>query len=175
MEMQHTFLTDCIKRFEYYKSLGDKTFEQLEEKDLFFKPSPDSNSIAIIIQHIYGNMLSRWTNFLAEDGEKEWRKRDAEFEDMQISKQDLLSFWNEGWSVLLNTLKHLKPEDLTKTIHIRTEPLVVYDAIIRQMAHYPYHVGQIVTLGKMIKDKDFESLSIPKGQSGQFNQQMQQR
>jgi hypothetical protein len=173
--MQDSFLRDCIKRFEYYKSLGDKTFEQLEEKDFFFKPSPDSNSIAIIIQHLYGNMLSRWTNFLTEDGEKEWRKRDAEFEEMQMSKQDLLSFWNEGWNCLLTTLKNLKPGDLTKTIHIRTEPLVVYDAIIRQMAHYPYHVGQVVTLGKMIRDKDFKSLSIPKGESNRFNQQMQQR
>jgi len=172
--MQDTFLKDCIKRFEYYKSLGDKTFDQLEEKDLFFKPSPDSNSIAIIIQHMYGNMLSRWTNFLTEDGEKEWRNRDAEFNEMKISKQDLLSFWNEGWNVLLNTLKILTPEDLTKTIHIRTEPLIVYDAIIRQMAHYPYHVGQIITLAKMIKDKDFKNLSIPKGDSQQFNQQMQQ-
>jgi hypothetical protein len=175
LNMQDTFLEDCIKRFEYYKSLGDKTFDQLEEKDLFFKPSPDSNSIAIIIQHLYGNMLSRWVNFLTEDGEKEWRNRDAEFEEMAISKQDLLSFWNEGWNVLLSTLRELKPEDLTKTIHIRTEPLIVYDAIIRQMAHYPYHVGQIVTLGKMIKDSDFKSLSIPKGQSREFNQQMQQR
>lgn len=173
--MQATFLNDCIKRFEYYKSLGDKTFEQLQEKDFFFKPSPDSNSIAIIIQHMYGNMLSRWTNFLTEDGEKEWRKRDAEFEEMQINKQDLISFWNEGWKVLLDTLKSLQPEDLTKTIYIRTEPLIVYDAIIRQMAHYPYHVGQIVTIGKMIKDKDFKSHSIPKGESQQFNQQMQQR
>lgn len=173
--MEQAFINDCIKRFSYYKELGDKTFEQLEEKDFFFKPSPDSNNIAIIIQHMYGNMLSRWTNFLTEDGEKEWRKRDAEFEDMNISKQDLLSFWSEGWNVLLNTLKSLQPHDLTKTILIRTEPLVVYDAIIRQMAHYPYHVGQIVTLGKMIKDKDFKSLSIPKGQSQEFNQQMQQR
>lgn len=173
--MQNTFLQDCIKRFEYYKSLGDKTFEQLEEKDFFFKPSSESNSIAIIIQHMYGNMLSRWTNFLTEDGEKEWRKRDAEFEEMQISKQDLLSFWNEGWKVLLDTLKSLQPQDLTKTIHIRTEPLIVYDAIIRQMAHYPYHVGQIVQIGKMIRDKEFKSLSIPKGESQQFNNQMQQR
>jgi hypothetical protein len=171
--MQQTFLDDCIKRFQYYKSLGDKTFEQLEETDLFYRPSPDSNSIAIIVQHMYGNMLSRWTSFLTEDGEKEWRNRDAEFEAMQITKQDLLSFWNEGWNVLLNALKELKAEDLTKTIYIRTEPLVVYDAIIRQMAHYPYHVGQIVTLGKMIKDKEFNSLSIPKGESQQFNQQMQ--
>ena len=175
MMMQENFLNDCIKRFEYYKSLGDKTFEQLEEKDFFFKPSPDSNNIAVIIQHMYGNMLSRWTNFLTEDGEKEWRKRDAEFEDQQMSKQDLRGFWNEGWRVLLESLKALQPADLDKTIHIRTEPLIVYDAIIRQMAHYPYHVGQIVTLGKMIKDKSFKSLSIPKGESRQFNQKMQQR
>jgi hypothetical protein len=172
--MQYTFLKDCIKRFEYYKSLADKTFEQLEENDFFFKPSSDSNSIAIIIQHMYGNMLSRWTNFLTEDGEKDWRKRDEEFQEMQISKEDLISFWNEGWKVLIDTLKSLNPEDLDETIHIRTEPLIVYDAIIRQMAHYPYHVGQIITLGKMIKDKDFKSLSIPKGESQQFNQQMQQ-
>ena len=173
--MQETFLADCIKRFEYYKSLADKTFEQLQDQDFYFRPSPDSNSIAIIIQHMYGNMLSRWTNFLTEDGEKEWRKRDAEFEDMQLSRQDLLSFWNEGWNCLLNALKQMTPADLDKTIYIRTEPLKAYDAIIRQMAHYPYHVGQIVTLGKMIRDKDFISLSIPKGGSQEFNQQMQQR
>lgn len=173
--MQETFLADCIKRFEYYKSLADKTFEQLQDQDFYFRPSPDSNSIAIIIQHMYGNMLSRWTNFLVEDGEKEWRKRDAEFDDMQLSRQDLLSFWNEGWSCLLNALKQMTPADLDKTIYIRTEPLKAYDAIIRQMAHYPYHVGQIVTLGKMIRDKDFISLSIPKGGSQEFNQQMQQR
>ena len=174
-EMEQHFLKDAITRFEYYRSLGDKTFEQLEEKDLFFRPSPDSNSIAIIVQHLYGNMLSRWTNFLTEDGEKDWRKRDAEFEEMRISKQDLLSFWNEGWNVLLTTLKSLQPGDLTKTIYIRSEPIVVYDAILRQLAHYPYHVGQIITLAKMIKDKDFKNLSIPKGESRQFNQQMQQR
>ncbi len=173
--MDQTFISDCIKRFEYYKSLGDKTFEQLEEKDLHYKPSPDSNSIAIIIQHMYGNMLSRWTNFLTEDGEKEWRKRDAEFEDMQAGKKDLLSFWEEGWKCLINALKELQPSDLTKTIFIRTEPLIVYDAIIRQMAHYPYHVGQIVQIGKMIRDKEFKNLSIPKGESHQFNQQMQQK
>lgn len=171
--MQENFIKYCIKRLEYYKSLGDKTFEQLEEKDFHFQPSPDSNNIAIIIQHLYGNMMSRWTNFLTEDGEKDWRRRDAEFEDMQRCKQDLLNFWNEGWKVLLDTLKSLRPDDLTKTIYIRTEPLVVYDAIIRQMAHYPYHVGQIVTLGKMSRDKEFKSLSIPKGESREFNQKMQ--
>jgi hypothetical protein len=175
MKLDQTFLQDCIKRFEYYKSLGDKTFDQLEEKDFYYRPSPDSNNIAIIIQHMYGNMLSRWTNFLAEDGEKDWRNRDAEFEDMKASKQDLLSFWSEGWNCLFSALLSLTPEDLMATIHIRSEPLIVYDAIIRQMAHYPYHVGQIVQIGKMIRDKDFTSLSIPKGASQTFNEQMQQK
>lgn len=165
MYMDQTFIADCIRRFEYYKSLGDKTFEQLEEKDFFFKPSAYSNNIAIIIQHMYGNMLSRWTNFLTEDGEKQWRKRDAEFEDMDVSRQDLLSFWDQGWKCLIKALQQLQPEDLTKTVFIRTEPLLVYDAILRQMAHYPYHVGQIVQMGKMIRDSGFKNLSIPKGNS----------
>lgn len=159
------FLKDSIKRFKYYKDLGDKTFEQLTEKDFLYQPTPESNSIAIIIQHMYGNMLSRWTNFLTEDGEKEWRKRDAEFDNIQMSKQDLISFWNEGWNCMFSTLENLQPEDLTKTVTIRTEPLLVYDAILRQLAHYPYHVGQIVYIGRMIKDAEWLSLSIPKGGS----------
>ena len=168
MSFEASFLKDSIKRFKYYKELGDKTFEQLSETDLFYQPSTESNSIAITVQHMYGNMLSRWTNFLTEDGEKEWRKRDAEFEVMHCSKQDLLSFWNDGWKCLLDTLESLKPEDLTKTITIRTEPLTVYDAILRQLAHYPYHVGQIVYLGRMIRNEAWVSLSIPKGNSAAY-------
>ncbi|HEX6914134.1 MAG TPA: DUF1572 family protein [Chitinophagaceae bacterium] len=160
--MQETFTANCIKRFESYRELGEKTFAQLEDQHFYFKPSPDSNSIAIIIQHMYGNMLSRWTNFLTEDGEKEWRKRDAEFDEIPISREDLMSFWKEGWSVLLNTLQALKPEDLSRTVTIRGEKLLAYDAILRQIAHYSYHVGQIVTLGKMLRDAEFKSLSIPK-------------
>jgi hypothetical protein len=170
MPFEKVFLQDSIKRFKSYKELGDKTFEQLEETDFFLKPVSESNSIAIIIQHLYGNMLSRWTNFLTEDGEKDWRNRDAEFEPMQCSKEDLLSFWNEGWNCLLHTLASLKEEDLHKTVYIRTEPLNVMDAILRQLAHYPYHVGQIVFIGKLLKDKDWKSLSIPKGASSQYNQ-----
>jgi hypothetical protein len=170
--MQNNFLKDTIKRFEYYKELGDNTFAQLEEKYFFYQPNEASNSIAIIIQHLYGNMLSRWTNFLTEDGEKDWRKRDDEFEAMECSKQDLISFWKEGWKCLLDTLKRLQPEDLNKTIYIRTEPLIVYDAILRQLAHYPYHVGQIVYLGRMINNTNWQSLSIPKGNSKSFNDTM---
>lgn len=148
MSFEQGFLKDAIKRFKYYKELGDKTFEQITDHAFFYQPSSESNSIAVIVQHMYGNMLSRWTNFLTEDGEKEWRKRDAEFEQTPCSKQDIVSFWNEGWNCLLKTLESLTPEDLSKTIKIRTEPLLVYDAILRQLAHYPYHVGQIVYLGR---------------------------
>ena len=163
--LEEGFLKDSIKRFRYYKELGDKTFEQLKDNYFFYQPNTESNSIAIIIQHMYGNMLSRWTNFLTEDGEKDWRKRDAEFEVITMTREDLLSFWNEGWNSLLNTLESLQPGDLMKTITIRTEPLLVYDAILRQLAHYPYHVGQIVYLGRMIRENEWHSLSIPKGES----------
>lgn len=165
MHFEEGFLTDSIKRFRYYKELGDKTFEQLSEAELFYMPNSESNSIAIIVQHLYGNMLSRWTNFLTEDGEKDWRKRDSEFEAMLCSKADILSFWNDGWKCLLDTLESLSPADLSKTITIRTEPLSVYDAILRQLAHYPYHVGQIVYLGRLLKNTQWQSLSIPKGDS----------
>lgn len=173
--MENTFLNNAIKRFEYYKELGNNTFAQLEEKDFFYQPNEASNSIAIIIQHLYGNMLSRWTNFLTEDGEKEWRKRDAEFEAMECSKQDLVSFWNDGWKCLLDTLKSLQPADLNKTIYIRTEPIIVYDAILRQLAHYPYHVGQIVYIGRMLINENWQSLSIPKGSSKNFNEAMKEK
>lgn len=170
--MEATFLKDVIKRFRNYKELGDKTLSQLQEKDLFFCPSPASNSIAVIIQHMYGNMMSRWTNFLTEDGEKHWRRRDAEFTAMQLSRADLLSFWEAGWKCLLETLESLQPEDLDKTIYIRTEPLTAYDAILRQLAHYPYHVGQIITIARILKDDQWQSLSIAKGESNAFNESM---
>jgi hypothetical protein len=175
MHVHQAFLKDAIKRFHYYKTLGDKTFEQIQEQDFFYQPNEASNSIAIIIQHLYGNMLSRWTNFLTEDGEKHWRKREAEFKAMNCTKQDLLNFWNDGWQCLFDALNSLQADDLEKTIYIRTEPLKVYDAILRQLAHYPYHVGQIVYLGRMVKDGAWQSLSIPKGGTEQFNQAMQQK
>lgn len=172
MNFEEGFLKDSIKRLRYYKELGDKTFEQLEEKDFFYHPNEESNSIAVIVQHLYGNMLSRFTNFLTEDGEKSWRKRDAEFEIVRMTKEDVLAFWNEGWDCVFKALESLQPQDLMKTIYIRTEPLLVYDAILRQLAHYPHHVGQILYIGKMIKNKQWKSLSIPKGASNAFNEKM---
>ncbi len=166
------FLKDCIKRFQYYKELGDKTLDQVSEEELHWMPSSESNSIALIIQHMHGNMKSRWTNFLTEDGEKPWRNRDQEFEPQTWTKTQAMDFWNQGWACLLDTLVGLKKEDLQKTIYIRTEPLLVYDAILRQLAHYPYHVGQIVYVGRIIRNEQWKNLSIPKGHSQAFNDQM---
>ena len=174
MQLAQGFLTDIIKTFKAYKGFGDKTFEQLEEKDFFFQPSSESNNIAIIIQHMHGNMLSRWTNFLTEDGEKQWRKRDEEFEHSTHTKKSLINLWNEGWLCFINALETLQEEDLLKTITIRTEPLLVYNAILRQLAHYAYHVGQIVYLGTVTKNKDWKSLSIPKGGSSAYLETVKQ-
>jgi hypothetical protein len=174
MSIETIFLESVIKRFKEYKILGEKTFDQLNDEEMHFQPNEESNSIAIIIQHMHGNMLSRWTNFLSEDGEKEWRKRDDEFELHQFSKQQLIEKWNEGWKVFLDTLESLTLNDLSKTITIRSQPLNVVDAINRQMAHYSYHVGQIVYLGRWIKQSEWKSLSIPKNKSKEFNQRMQQ-
>jgi hypothetical protein len=172
MNTEEVFLKSAIKKFNAQKSLGEKTFAQLDEKDLFFKPSKESNSIAVIVQHMSGNMLSRWTNFLTEDGEKPWRERDKEFEDILTTQDAMLLAWNAGWQRVLNTLELLKPADLMKTITIRSEPLLVVDAIIRQVDHYGYHVGQIVYIGRLIKDESWQSLSIPKNKSREFNDAM---
>jgi hypothetical protein len=175
MSLGETYLQSVIKRMKSYKDLGDKTFEQLEEKDFHFQPNEASNSIAIIIQHLAGNMLSRFTNFLTEDGEKEWRNRDEEFNEQQSSKEKLIEHWENGWQVLFNTLQSLAENDLMKTIYIRSEALSVVDAINRQLAHYPHHVGQILYIGKMIKNDQWKSLSIPKNQSAIFNRQMNEK
>jgi hypothetical protein len=174
MNIKNGFLNDVVKRLETYKTLGDKTFEQLDEKDFFFRASEESNSISTIIKHLHGNMLSRFTNFLTEDGEKTWRKRDEEFDEEEASKSELMKRWNEGWDCVFAALKNMKEDDLEKIIYIRTEPLTAYDAILRQLAHYPYHVGQIVFIGKMLKDKNWHSLSIARGKSNDFNEKMKQ-
>jgi hypothetical protein len=155
------FLETVTRRVKFYKDLGEKTFNQLEEEDLHFQPGVESNSIAVIVQHMTGNMLSRWTNFLTEDGEKEWRQRDDEFEVHDMSRQQVIDLWQKGWDFFLETLGSLKEEDLLKVVTIRGESLTVIDAINRQLAHYPYHVGQIVFIGKMRKNDNWKNLSIP--------------
>jgi hypothetical protein len=168
------YLDSAINRLLTYKTLGDKTFAQLGEKDFHLAPNSESNSISIIIRHLHGNMLSRWTNFLTEDGEKPGRNRDSEFTAPPLGKEALIGLWEEGWNCLLSALRALREEDLLKTITIRHEPLIVIDAINRQLAHYPHHVGQIVYIGKMILDEKWQSLSIPKGASAEINRKMKE-
>jgi len=169
MSLGKEYLITVIKRLKYYKDLGEKAFEQLDENDFHFNPSTESNSIAVIVQHIAGNMLSRFTNFLIEDGEKVWRQRDEEFEQHSFSKKQVLEIWNKGWQCCLNSLELLNEEDLVKTITIRQENLSVIDAINRQLAHYPYHIGQIIFLARLIKKENWKNLSIPKGKSNAYN------
>jgi hypothetical protein len=165
------YLQTVIRRFKQHKELGDRTFLQLIDADFHYRPNNESNSIAVIIQHLSGNMLSRWTNFLTEDGEKNWRDRDSEFTEITgYSAQQLTGLWEKGWNCLLTALTSLSDNDLLKTIYIRQEPLSVIDAINRQLAHYPYHIGQIAYIGRMIRGKDWQSLSIPVGQSKEYNQ-----
>jgi hypothetical protein len=158
--IESVFLQSAIKRLAYYKELGERTFKQLNDADFHFLPNEESNSIAIIIQHMSGNMLSRWTDFLTTDGEKEWRQRDEEFEALPASKDQLITLWNKGWDCCLGAIGSLSAKDLLKTITIRSEPLSVIDAINRQLAHYPYHVGQIIYIGKLIKNQEWENLSM---------------
>ena len=170
MKNKSEYLNTIIARLLYYKDLGGKTFDQLSDHQFHYSPGPESNSIAVIIQHLNGNMLSRWTNFLTEDGEKSWRKRDDEFEIHSHNKAQLIGLWDQGWDCFLSALSPLTENDLLKTITIRQEPLSVMDAINRQLAHYPYHIGQIVYIGRMLKKENWINLSIPKGHSDKYNQ-----
>jgi hypothetical protein len=167
--MANVYLSSAIKQFNYYKLLGDKTIDLLSQEQLLWQANEQSNSVAMIVQHMHGNMLSRWTNFLTEDGEKPWRQRDAEFEIVINKKEEIISTWNTGWQCLFNALESLTEADLTKIIYIRNMGQTVTDAINRQIAHYSYHVGQIVFLGKLLANENWQSLSIPKGNSQQYN------
>lgn len=161
-----------VKRFQYYKDLGDKTFAQLSDADFFWQYNVESNPIAIIVKHTAGNMLSRWTNFLTEDGEKEWRNRDAEFENDFKTKQEVLDYWEKGWKCLFEALNQVNDENINQIILIRGEKHSVLDALLRQLAHYPYHIGQIIYIAKMLKNEDWKTLSIAKNQSENFNKNM---
>lgn len=167
--MNSDYLQSSLKQFKYYKMLGDQTIAQLPDDTLFWQYNEECNSIATIIKHLYGNMLSRWTDFLTTDGEKEWRNRDAEFQNDLNTKKQVLELWEEGWHCLFTTLNALTEADLSKTIYIRNQGHSVVEAINRQLAHYPYHIGQIVYLGKMICNEKWVSLSIPKGTSTSYN------
>ncbi len=161
-----------IKRFQYYKELGDKTLSRLTLEQMFWQYNEESNSIAVLVKHLAGNMLSRWTHFLTEDGEKENRNRDGEFENTFKSKEEILAFWEKGWACLFDALQQINDQNISQIIYIRHEPYTVLDAVIRQLAHYPYHIGQMIFIAKMIKGPEWESLSIPLHHSDAYNQAM---
>ncbi len=168
--MTNDFLGSAKKQFEYYKLLGDKTFVQLSDEQLFWQYNQESNSIAIIVKHLSGNMVTRWTNFLTTDGEKDWRKRDEEFNNDIVTREELLTKWNGGWQCLFDAIHSLNGMDLTKEIFIRNQRHTIVEAINRQLAHYPYHIGQIVLIGKIVCNDTWNSLSIPKGTSKEYNE-----
>ena len=157
-------------QFTYYRTLGDRTFAQLSDKQLRWQPNPESNSIATIVKHLHGNMLSRWTDFLTTDGEKDFRKRDGEFKQPPTNRREILRLWNEGWDTLMTALGTITAENLNEVVYIRNQGHTVLEAVQRQMMHYAYHVGQIVYLGKQLNWQDWNSLSIPKGESTAYNQ-----
>ena len=148
---------------------GERSMAQVPDDKLNWQFNETTNSIATIVKHLWGNMLSRWTDFLTTDGEKEWRKRDDEFENDIDSREAVMRMWNEGWDILLNTMRSLTIDDLEKTVYIRNMGHTVVEAINRQIAHYAHHVGQVVHIGKMIQGDQWQSLSIPKGKSASFN------
>lgn len=167
--MGNNYLESVKKQFEYYKMLGESTFDQLTEEQLFEKTNSENNSIAIIVKHLSGNMLSRWTDFLTTDGEKDWRNRDLEFENDIRTKSELLDVWNKGWNCFFTAINSLKDCDLNEIIYIRNQGHTVIEAINRQLAHYPYHIGQIVFIGKIFCNTNWITLSIPKGDSEKYN------
>jgi len=167
--MSTSYLKSIHKQFQYYQMLGQKTIDQLSDEQLFWQYNEESNSVAIIVKHIWGNMLSRWTDFRTSDGEKEWRNREGEFILDFDTRAALQQKWDEGWKCLFAALKPLQADDLEQIIYIRNQGHTIVEAINRQLAHYSYHVGQIVFLGKMIKNEDWQSLSIPRGASATYN------
>lgn len=163
------YLASTRKLFAYYKSLGDVVIARLDDKQLHWQYNEASNSVAAIIKHIAGNSISRWTDFLTTDGEKQWRNRDNEFEDTSSTKQELTDLWNRGWDCLFNATNTLTDADLLRVIYIRNESHTVTEAINRQLAHLPYHIGQMLFVAKLILGNNWNSLTIPKGQSTAFN------
>jgi hypothetical protein len=167
-----SYTEDAQAIFRQYKKLADAAIAQVSDADLYCTLDSESNSIAIVMKYISGNMLSRWTDFLTTDGEKPTRNRDNEFEDAPATRAEILSLWERGWSCLFTALASLTDADLARTITIRGERHSVMQAINRQVAHYSYHCGQIVLLAKHLQSSNWKCLSVPRKQSGEFNRKV---
>ena len=172
MDLQENYLSSILYEFNRYKALGDKTFSQLTDEDIHWKFTDTDNCIAVIVKHMAGNMLSRFTNFLIEDGEKPWRQREAEFENTYATKKEMITAWEKGWKCVFDALASVNTQNFDNAVKIRNVDHSIPEAFNRQLGHYATHVGQIVMLGKMIKGADWISLSIPPGGTAAFNKRM---
>jgi hypothetical protein len=173
-QIVENYLRDAIESFRNYKKLADKSIEQVSDEEFFKQIDEESNSIAVIIKHISGNQISRWTDFLTTDGEKDFRNRDSEFIVESDTRESLLAYWERGWKVLFAAIEPLIVEDFEKTITIRGQKHTICEAINRQLTHYSYHIGQIAFLAKHFRSKDWKTLSVPKNKSNDFNNFMSQ-
>ena len=166
---QH-YLADTIRTFRDYKKLAEGALAQISDEDFFKTLDEESNSIAVNMKHMAGNMISRWTDFLTTDGEKPERDRDMEFEMLPgTTRADMLAYWEKGWRCVFDAVEPLQPDDLMRTVRIRGQDHTVIQAINRQLAHYAYHVGQVVFLAKHFKSSEWQSLSVPRNKSAEFN------
>ena len=167
------YLKDAVGSFNAYKKLADKAIEQVNDSELFVTLDEEANSIAVVMKHMAGNMLSRWTNFLTSDGEKPDRNRDMEFViEAGTTREAVLAYWERGWQAVFAAVEPLQPGDFQKTVNIRGEAHTIVQAINRQMTHYAYHVGQIVFLAKHFRSSEWKSLSVPRNRSAEFNAKM---
>jgi uncharacterized damage-inducible protein DinB len=172
MTFIENYKADAIRAFRNYKKLADRAIEQVSSEEFFAVIDSESNSIAVIVKHIAGNLHSRWRDFLTTDGEKPDRDRDTEFEMIDDTRESLREFWETGWQTLFNAIEPLTEEDFLKEITIRGEPHTVVEAINRQFTHYSYHVGQVVFLAKHLRSSEWKSLSVPRNRSAEFNQHL---
>jgi hypothetical protein len=169
-EIIKNYHADAIQSFRNYKKMAERAIEQVSDEEFFALIDAESNSIAIIVKHIAGNLHSRWPDFLTTDGEKPDRHRDMEFEMIGDTRDSLMKFWETGWQTLFDNVEPLTPHDFSRTVQIRGEPHTIVEALNRQLTHYAYHVGQIVLLAKHFKSSAWKTLSVPKNRSAEFNQ-----
>jgi hypothetical protein len=169
-EVIENYRSDAVGSFRNYKKLAERAIEQIDDTQFFATIDEESNSVAVILKHVAGNLLSRWTDFLTSDGEKDFRDRDSEFEMREDTRESLMKFWDDGWHTLFDNIEPLKVDHFSRTVTIRGEPHSIVEAINRQLTHYAYHIGQIVFLAKHLKSSEWKNLSVPKNKSGAFNQ-----
>jgi uncharacterized damage-inducible protein DinB len=174
-QLAKNYLKDAIESFRSYKNLAEKAMAQTSDEEFFRALDREANSIAVIVKHIAGNLRSRWTDFLTADGEKADRNRDAEFETTDDTREELMRFWENGWRILFDSLESLQPEDLEKIVRIRGEDFTVHKAVSRSLTHAAYHIGQITLLAKHFRSSEWQTLSIPKSKSAQFNKWLNEK